>query len=343
MSTDVSASSTETFDPTVAAPATGDARTSASVRNPLQNLVNRIRFSWMRLQEVVGSFLPLGSLFPVAASVSGSTITITGHGLAGNDPVRLWSVGGSVPSPLAQFTTYYVVGGSLTANTFQVSLTSGGAAVTLTNVGSGAIYAAKLTSSTLGLVFANLFSTANIWTALQTFASLTMSGTARVGLASRSITRRHAMGPGDATTGTVVTSVNGVRILNTSGATYNVSIALPDGQTLNGIDVNFIGATGHAAFPGGQPTMPTILLLSVNDVTQTVTQIGSTATDASATVAVYEAMHQIAITGLTHTIDAVNLRYFLRVVGESGGAFIAGCQAWSYDTTITYTSMPEPF
>lgn len=143
MATDVSSSSTESYDSTVNAPAAGDPRTSASVRNPLQNVVNRARWLRARAEDRLDKFLPLGGLSPVAASVASSTFTISGHGLNANDPVRVMSVGGNVPSPLAADTTYFVVGGSLTSNTFQVSLTSGGSAVTLTDVGSGTIYVAK--------------------------------------------------------------------------------------------------------------------------------------------------------------------------------------------------------
>jgi hypothetical protein len=172
MATDISSSSTESFDATVNAPAGGDPRTSASVRTPMQNIVNRIRFAWARLQEVVGSFLPLSSLYPIALSVSGSTITLSGHGLSANDPVRVWSIGGSVPSPLAQFTTYYVVGGSLTTNTFQVSTTPGGGAVTLTTTGSGAIYGAKLTASTVGQIISNLLTGNNTWSGTNAFSGV---------------------------------------------------------------------------------------------------------------------------------------------------------------------------
>lgn len=141
MSTDISSSSTESYDSTVSAPATGDPRTSASVRTPMQSIVNRIRFGFARLQEIYGTFLPIGSVFPVAASVSGNTFTIAGHGLSTNDPFRVLSVGGSVPAPLVAGTTYFA--GSVTSNTFTALSSSGGSVVTLTNTGSGTIYVAK--------------------------------------------------------------------------------------------------------------------------------------------------------------------------------------------------------
>ena len=141
MSTDISSSSQESYDSTVNAPATADPRTSASVRTPMQSIVNRIRFGFARLQELYGAFLPIGSLFPVAASVSGNVFTIAGHGLSTNDPFRVLSVGGSVPAPLVAGTTYFA--GSVTANTFTALSSSGGSVVPLTNTGSGTIYVAK--------------------------------------------------------------------------------------------------------------------------------------------------------------------------------------------------------
>ncbi|HEY8924515.1 MAG TPA: hypothetical protein VIU64_09045 [Polyangia bacterium] len=159
MATDISSSSTESYDSTVNAPATGDARTSASVRTPMQNIVNRARWLRARAEDRLDKFLPLGGLFPVAASVATSTFTIAGHGLNANDPVRVMSVGGSAPSPLVVDTTYYVVGGSLTSNTFQVSATVGGGAVTLTDNGSGAIYVAKRVTAKFFQVNADSLST----------------------------------------------------------------------------------------------------------------------------------------------------------------------------------------
>lgn len=143
MSTDMVAGSTPTFDASVLAPASGDPRTSASVRNPLGNVTNRTRWLWERLQEAIGAFLPVGGLFPIAVSISGNAFTVAGHGLNANDPVRFFSIGGSVPSPLVAATTYYAR--DITTNTFTVSATSGGSVITLIG-GTGTIYGVRVTS-----------------------------------------------------------------------------------------------------------------------------------------------------------------------------------------------------
>lgn len=62
------------------------------------------------------------------AQATGDTITQTAHGLANGAKVVFDTV--RVPTGLTAGTTYFVVG--QTANTFQVSLTSGGAAVDIT-------------------------------------------------------------------------------------------------------------------------------------------------------------------------------------------------------------------
>jgi archaellin len=144
MPTDVSSSSTDNFDTQINAPAAGDPRTSASVRNPLSSITNRARFIWNRVQTMLGTFLPIGGLFPVAATVdaTANTFTITGHGLANGDPVEVWAIGSgsSLPSGLAAQTTYFVV--NKTTDTFQVAASAGGSAIDLTSTGSG-VYVTK--------------------------------------------------------------------------------------------------------------------------------------------------------------------------------------------------------
>lgn len=84
------------------------------------------------------------SLF--AALVKSSTVSITiaspgvvtwnSHGLSANDPVKFTTTG-ALPTGLTAGTTYYVVGASLTTNTFQVSATAGGTAINTSGSQSG--------------------------------------------------------------------------------------------------------------------------------------------------------------------------------------------------------------
>lgn len=69
-----------------------------------------------------------------SVDAGGDTITSTAHGLSNGTIVHL-RTGGTLPDPLAVDTDYFVVGA--TTDTFQLSLTEGGAAIDLTDVGTG--------------------------------------------------------------------------------------------------------------------------------------------------------------------------------------------------------------
>jgi hypothetical protein len=67
---------------------------------------------------------------------SPGVITRVAHGLAVGDPVRFTTTG-ALPTGLTASTTYYVISAGLTADEFQVSATSGGAAVNTSGSQSG--------------------------------------------------------------------------------------------------------------------------------------------------------------------------------------------------------------
>lgn len=69
-----------------------------------------------------------------AADLTPNTISSSAHGLANTDRVMVYNVfAETLPTGLVEGTLYYVVGA--TTDTFQVSLTSGGAAVDITAIG----------------------------------------------------------------------------------------------------------------------------------------------------------------------------------------------------------------
>lgn len=73
------------------------------------------------------------------ATVSVATpgvVTQTGHGALANDPMKFTTTG-ALPTGLTAGTKYYVVGASITANTYQLSLAPGGAAINTTGTQSG--------------------------------------------------------------------------------------------------------------------------------------------------------------------------------------------------------------
>lgn len=80
-------------------------------------------------------------------------VVITGHKVQTNDPVvftpKNGLTGSAVPSGIVEGVTYYAI--NVTANDFQLSATSGGSSVPLTDVGSGNTYMIILESSTANL------------------------------------------------------------------------------------------------------------------------------------------------------------------------------------------------
>lgn len=75
----------------------------------------------------------------VVATVDDSTdvFTSAGHGLSNGDVINFASTG-TLPSPITVLTNYFVI--DATADTFKVSLSSGGAAVNVTTAGTGVLY-----------------------------------------------------------------------------------------------------------------------------------------------------------------------------------------------------------
>jgi hypothetical protein len=82
-----------------------------------------------------GEFVGTPKVFAVKASTD--TYTSIAHGLANGTKVRVWSAGPALPTGLAAYTTYYII--STATDTFQLSATSGGAAVDVTADGGGLI------------------------------------------------------------------------------------------------------------------------------------------------------------------------------------------------------------
>ena len=334
MSADATSASTPAYQD-VKCPANGEPRDAAVLLSIcIQPIVNSLRWLRDRLEELSGSFLPLGGLLPLTLSVASSTFTLNGHGLNNGDPVRLWVVGGSVPAPLATATTYYVV--NTATNTFQVSATSGGGAISLSTLGSGAIYAAKMTSTTLaqlvgavasmfpvsGSTYARPVAGMPSWTggasgAGPTWQSNDLGGTGAQGVSWTNFIAGGALafpiGPGD----------------------------VPNGATLNSVAMQFVGAIGHSTnYPPAN--MPTLIITRVDNAGNGVT-LGSLQ-DATATATAYEVSHSLAVTGINATIDRSQYSYYAVLVAEYGTHSIAnqayGTVAWRPVCTWTGTVAP---
>lgn len=84
---------------------------------------------------VNGTFATASATITVTIATPG-VVTWTAHGLSANAPVSFETTG-ALPTGLTEGTIYYVVGASITADTFQVSATSGGAAINTSGSQSG--------------------------------------------------------------------------------------------------------------------------------------------------------------------------------------------------------------
>lgn len=121
----------------------------------------------------------------------------------------------------------------------------------------------------------------------------------------------------------------------TSQQFIQVILDLPNGASLNRIDVYIRGASGHSAFPGGKPaTMPTAILYRQAYTATAPTQISTTATDGSNTAAGFEgpAVHILSsdiiagptFGGFAETVDNSTYTYFVSIGTEGGANSIAG-------------------
>lgn len=112
-----------------------------------------------------------------------------------------------------------------------------------------------------------------------------------------------------------------------------IPILIPDGATLQTIEVKLKGAAGHAAMPG---TKPNISLFDTAGVSGTIAQVGATVVDASGTTTAYQALHSISMTSLNKTCFRAH-HYDLLIHGEYDGGtvsapgpnFVAGLEVWA--------------
>jgi hypothetical protein len=109
----------------------------------------------------------------------------------------------------------------------------------------------------------------------------------------------------------------------TTNNNFAFSLMLPPLGKLSEVRAIVSGAAGHGALPATMPALSVrraICTLAAADITAD--SLGSQ-TDSSATFADYELNHEIAVTGLNHTISTVS-SYFVRITGEAGANSVSG-------------------
>ncbi len=100
----------------------------------------------------------LGS--PSISNATPAVVTLVAHGLVAGDVVT-FKTAGTLPSPLAINTPYYVIAAGLDPNDFEISTTLGGTAINTTTVGSGIHTLYKATPSLSSSVGDSVWQTAD--------------------------------------------------------------------------------------------------------------------------------------------------------------------------------------
>jgi hypothetical protein len=165
-----------------------------------------------------------------------------------------------------------------------------------------------------------------------------MSGTNRVTLVSRSITRQQAM-LGFTRSANWSLSINDYLIWRNTAQGGELDLALdrlPHGQTLDSVVLRWAPAGGHAGLPD---PMPGFTVYRV-DQGGSATSLG-VATDPSASVGAYQAVHDIPLSSIAHTVNLENYRYMIRLTGEGATNFVANAEAIQLKVGCTCTFYPE--
>ena len=179
-------------------------------------------------------------------------------------------------------------------------------------------------------------------------SQIKMSGTANVTLASRSITRHQETTPfghGPSIDWYAV-AVAPFRWLNQSaGTTPNtntnplvIPIHVPNGVTLNTVGVDVAAGLGHSGLPS---VMPTLKVYKIATGDGTTTQLGSTATDSSASTGAFEAAHGIAVSSIATVVDRTTYKYVALLIPESSTNSRTGLAMYGCTVVYTTTSMDE--
>ena len=113
-----------------------DAASKAYADSVAQGLTVKLSSRAASVQNFLSTYNNTSEVI-TAVDISAETLTSNSHAFTNGDRVRVASIGGANPGGLTAGQTFFVVGA--TANTFQLSATLGGAAVDITDTGSGTI------------------------------------------------------------------------------------------------------------------------------------------------------------------------------------------------------------
>lgn len=354
----------DVFTAAPSGPPNGGPRSATLMRGYLGEINNRVRWMYNRLASIFGA----PTVFTAANVDTGTDrITITGHGLVTNDVIRYANVGGTAisvdlgsgGSPLQlseDFSPIALYAIAIDANTIQLSLTSGGAALDITAAGADTHYFYKVPSALAApmyrsfLVGSVTIIAGTLVNQMRQFlplaggtvtgtvtvdsgtGALSFGGTKRVTYASRSLTRVQKAPLVNVTLDTAAS----VGLSVQKGDIATQDLAFPNGATLTGITV-YHNRTNTGTLPTTRLQIGIKKVLLSSGVASDVL---AATEDPEAVLANYEAHHAIAITGLSEVIDNTAYKYYLNVNGEvdPNGATTSLFPAI---TTVTMTSDDE--
>lgn len=160
------------------------------------------------------------------------------------------------------------------------------------------------------------------YTAPFILSDVTMGGTTKLKLASRSLTRvMAAMWTVKTAADWTLPDGSGlITTTNTNSTPIYKPLDLPNGCTMTSVSVWIKPAGGHGALPASKPGLG---LFKVSAATGVSTLITSMA-DAPASVPAYETRHTLDLSGLTEVIDKTAFQYFIQVFPEFGANAVAG-------------------
>jgi hypothetical protein len=175
-------------------------------------------------------------------------------------------------------------------------------------------------------------------------SSLTCSGTTKLKLASRTLTRIQPIFPDLFSGGGVATCTRAVNFAfrDTKAASPGTIWLMPltkliNGATLTKIDMSIDPANGRA---GNLGTCPKFEIFT--QTTAGVTASLGTSTDATAgVIPAYEAIHNLTKSGLASVIDTTTYAYWLVVTGESGANYTQNLLYLGVLATMTVTEYSE--
>jgi hypothetical protein len=176
----------------------------------------------------------------------------------------------------------------------------------------------------------------NVISGVTTASDLTMTGTSRIKLGSRSVPRLARSAPFGETNFTV-NADSYVTQSSTAASIVSWELDIPHGSTLTSVSIE-IQPVVHVSLPGTMPKL-TVMVMAANHITGTIA--GGPTSDGSGSVGAYNAQHPVAVSGLSIAVDRTQYNYWAKFEGEAGSNSLTGLIAGTPSYTCTMTEMPD--